>query len=147
MFLAPLFHPQSPQVQAIATLFIYLLILAAIVFVMVSGLVTYSVIRYSARGRTGEPPQRMGSAHPLSAPYQAFRAADGHVVIGAGSQPLFRRLCDLLGLDALVNDPRFEDQARRMQAYRELAALIEAQTAQVPAAELLARLEAAGIPA
>ena len=61
MSLTPLFNPQSPQAQAISTLFSHFLILAAIVFLVVSGLVVYSLIRYRSRERTGEPRQTFGS--------------------------------------------------------------------------------------
>ena len=61
MSLTPLFNPQSPQAQAISTLFTHFLILAAIVFLVVSGLVVYSLIRYRAAGRSSEPRQTFGS--------------------------------------------------------------------------------------
>ncbi|HZU75297.1 MAG TPA: CoA transferase, partial [Dehalococcoidia bacterium] len=109
--------------------------------------VAFSVWQTAKYLDTGVPPSRMGSAHPLSAPYQAFKTADGYIVIGAGSQGLFRRLCSLLDLDELSADPRFDTQPKRMQRYRELAALLEARTARVPSAELLTRLTEAGIPA
>ncbi len=96
---------------------------------------------------TGEAPGRLGSAHPLSAPYQAFRTGDGYIVIGAGSQALYRRLCGVLDLHALVTDDRFDTQPKRMQRTNELAALLEAQTSARTTAELLQALEAAGIPA
>ncbi len=109
--------------------------------------IAYSVWQTAKYLDTGVPPERMGSAHPLSAPYQAFKTADSYVVIGAGSQGLYRRLCSVLGLDELAQDERFDTQPRRMERYRELAALIEAQTQRFSSQDLLARLEAAGIPA
>ncbi len=96
---------------------------------------------------TGEPPGRMGSAHPLSAPYQAFPTADGYIVIGAGSQPLYRRLCTLLGVEELIADPRFDTQPKRMRRYQELAALLGERTLLQSAEQLLCALAEAGIPA
>jgi formyl-CoA transferase len=96
---------------------------------------------------TGVPPGRMGSAHPLSAPYQAFRSADGFVVVGAGAQGLFRRLCDVLGLSHLADDERFDTQPKRMERYLELAGLLERETMTHPSEELLAMMQKAGIPA
>ena len=55
----------------------------------------------------------VGSMHPLSAPYQAFKTSDSYVVIGAGSQGLFQRLCRVIGCESLVHDPRFESQPAR----------------------------------
>lgn len=61
MPLGPAFHPHSPETQSITALFHYFLILAAVVFLTVAGLVTYSVIRYRARAGGGEPRQHFGS--------------------------------------------------------------------------------------
>jgi cytochrome c oxidase subunit 2 len=55
------FHPQSPQAQAISTLFTSFLWLAAIIFLVVAGLVSYSIVRYRARGGEAEPRQHFGS--------------------------------------------------------------------------------------
>jgi len=109
--------------------------------------VAFSVWQTAKYLDTGVPPGRMGSAHPLSAPYQAFRTADGYIVIGAGSQGLYRRLCQVLGCPELADDPRFDTQPKRMERYSELARLLEERTARRPAAELLAALAEAGIPA
>lgn len=59
--LGPIFNPQSPEASAIAALFSNVLILAAIIFLIVAGLVIYSLIRYRARGQTSEPRQHFGS--------------------------------------------------------------------------------------
>jgi crotonobetainyl-CoA:carnitine CoA-transferase CaiB-like acyl-CoA transferase len=95
---------------------------------------------------TGEVPGPLGSAHPLSAPYQAFRTADGYLVVGAGSQSLFRRLCAVLNRPELIDDPRFATQPDRIARLAELAALLEEVfTARLTAAWLEV-LTAAGIP-
>lgn len=95
---------------------------------------------------TGEPPGPMGSMHPLSAPYQAFRTSDSYVIIGAASQPLFARLCQLLSHQELIDDPRFSTQPQRMENVRELAAILEAETAARTTQEWLETLTEAGIP-
>jgi len=59
--LGPVFNPQSPEASAIASLFSNFLILSAIIFLIVASLVTYSLVRYRARGRTSEPRQHFGS--------------------------------------------------------------------------------------
>jgi crotonobetainyl-CoA:carnitine CoA-transferase CaiB-like acyl-CoA transferase len=109
--------------------------------------IAFSVWQTAKYLDTGVAPGRMGSAHPLSAPYQAFRTADGYIVIGAGSQGLYKRLCALLGLPELAEDARFDTQPKRMNGYVELAALLQQATVSRTSAELLAALEQAGIPA
>src|SRR5919206_3500983 len=83
---------------------------------------------------TGEVPQRLGSAHRVSAPYQAVRTADGYVTIGATSPPNWSRFCRALGLEHLERDPRFATTAHRRARYQALAALIEAVTTTKPSA-------------
>lgn len=61
MPLVPVFSPQSPQASAIFAIFTNVLILSAIIFVIVTGLVVYGVVRYRSRGETSEPRQHFGS--------------------------------------------------------------------------------------
>src|SRR5690606_24681864 len=60
---------------------------------------------------TGERPPRLGQAHRGSSPYQAFQTADGWVTVGAGQQNFWERLCDLLEVPELRDDPRFRSNA------------------------------------
>jgi crotonobetainyl-CoA:carnitine CoA-transferase CaiB-like acyl-CoA transferase len=64
---------------------------------------------------TGIAPHAMGSAHPLSAPYQAFATADSWIVVGGATQPNWLRLIDALGARELAADQRFADNQARMQ--------------------------------
>jgi formyl-CoA transferase len=96
---------------------------------------------------TGQVPRGLGTAHRLNAPYQAFRASDGHFTVGAANDNLFPRFCALLGLDHLVADPRFDSVAHRLQHRATLERLIETVTVKQPRAHWLARCEAAGVPA
>jgi crotonobetainyl-CoA:carnitine CoA-transferase CaiB-like acyl-CoA transferase len=96
---------------------------------------------------TGKSPGPLGSAHPLSAPYQAIQTADGWINIGAANQANWLRLIEIIGLPRLAEDERFRDNAARMH---NLPALIERLTARFrerPTSEWLALLEAAGVPA
>lgn len=63
---------------------------------------------------TGVAPGRLGSRHPSIVPYQAFPTADGHVVVAAGSQAIWERLCRAIGRPELAADARFADNARRV---------------------------------
>ena len=91
-------------------------------------------------------PQRLGSAHRMSAPYQAIRCADGYITLGAANDRLFHRLCDLLGHPEWATDPAFANDTARVKNQRDLAARIEAVTEGAPRAHWLAALEGRDIP-
>ncbi len=95
---------------------------------------------------SGQVPQPLGSAHRMSAPYQAFRCADGYITIGAANDRTFAKLALLLDHDEWRGDPRFSSDAARVAHRTELAAAIEAVTVKWSCAEWLAALDAAGIP-
>ncbi|MGK7311879.1 MAG: CaiB/BaiF CoA transferase family protein [Candidatus Longimicrobiales bacterium M2_2A_002] len=92
-------------------------------------------------------PGPLGSGLGMIAPYQAFPAADGEVMIAAANDGLFRRLCEALGLPELVDDPRFTGNADRV-AHREalVGILAERTRRRAPADDLLAQLRDAGVP-
>jgi formyl-CoA transferase len=95
---------------------------------------------------TGQPPQPMGSAHRISAPYQAIRCADGYITIGAANDRLFQRLCELLGHPKWTTDPDFVNATERVKNRSRLAALIEAETEKQPRRHWLDLLERHGVP-
>lgn len=95
---------------------------------------------------TGEVPRAAGSAHRLVGPYQAVRAMDGHLVIGATTPPNWTAFCRALGLVALERDPRFADATMRRAHADVLIPLIEEVTATRPARHWLELLRAAGVP-
>lgn len=108
-----------------------------------------AVVRQSAvelSGGLDEPPGPLGSRHPSITPFAAFRAADRWLVIAAGNDQLFRRLCETLGRPDLADDPRFADNQSRTARAPELEKEIEAALAADRAAAWLAKLEAAGVP-
>lgn len=94
---------------------------------------------------TGDSPQAIGNAHFSIAPFDTFACADRQIVICAANDALFDRLCAELGLD-LAGDERFAGNAARHENEKALKALLEQSLAAAPAAEWLARLEAAGVP-
>jgi crotonobetainyl-CoA:carnitine CoA-transferase CaiB-like acyl-CoA transferase len=95
---------------------------------------------------SGEVQQPLGSAHPLSAPYQAFRAADGYLTIAAGNERLWLSTCEVLGLEALTDDPRFRTNADRARNQAELTPLVEAVLKTRPVREWVDRLTQLGVP-
>lgn len=97
---------------------------------------------YFADGRL---PARLGSAHPLAAPYQAFRTADGYITIAAGNDRHWQKTCKALDLDA-DRDPRFASSSDRARNQEELCRLVEEQLATRPTASWLRALNEAGVP-
>ena len=95
---------------------------------------------------TGQSPGPMGSAHRISAPYQALRCQDKLITIGAANQVNWERLCRAIGREELVEDPRFLTDSLRRQHYQELAEELEATLSKRPAAHWLAQLEEAKVP-
>jgi crotonobetainyl-CoA:carnitine CoA-transferase CaiB-like acyl-CoA transferase len=95
---------------------------------------------------TGQVPGPIGSAHRLTAPYQAFQCGDGHITIGAANDRNFVKLATVLGHPEWAADARFTTNTVRVRHRVELAALIDAITVTAPRAAWLERLEAAGIP-
>jgi crotonobetainyl-CoA:carnitine CoA-transferase CaiB-like acyl-CoA transferase len=96
---------------------------------------------------TGRTPKPLGTAHRMSAPYQAFRTTDGHFTVGASNERLWPRFCEVLGRPDLPRDPRFLTEADRVRNRAALEAEIEKATARESRAHWLERCEAAGIPA
>jgi len=96
---------------------------------------------------TGTSPGPLGSAHPLSAPYQAIETRDGWINIGAANQANWLRLVEVIGEPDLATDPRFKDNAARMQNLPPLVERLTARFRTATTAEWLARLERAGVPA
>ncbi len=63
---------------------------------------------------SGQNPTRLGNRHPNISPYQTFAAGDGYVIVAVGNDLQFKRLCALLKLDALAEDPRFATNPDRV---------------------------------
>jgi crotonobetainyl-CoA:carnitine CoA-transferase CaiB-like acyl-CoA transferase len=96
---------------------------------------------------TGIAPGPMGSAHPLNGPYQAFEASDGWLTVGAGNQANWLRMLEAMELRALADDPRFADNAKRMQHLDALTVLLAERFRQRSTADWLARFAQVGVPA
>jgi crotonobetainyl-CoA:carnitine CoA-transferase CaiB-like acyl-CoA transferase len=96
---------------------------------------------------SGKVPQRMGNAHPNITPYQVFPVADGHIIIASGNDSQFAKLCGVLGEPELAKHPDYIDNTARLAHRAELIGRVCALTARLSQAELLAKLEAVGVPA
>ena len=95
---------------------------------------------------TGRVPGKLGSAHRLTAPYQALRTADGYITVGGNTQPLFERLCTAVEAPQLAEDPRFATNDDRMANVSELVEELEAALASRTTDEWVAALVDGGVP-
>ena len=96
---------------------------------------------------TGVSPGPLGSAHPLNAPYQAFRTSDGWINLGAANQKNWERMLAVIGAEELATDPRFVHNRGRMENLAELEAILNDHFSKDTSEIWLARLETAGVPA
>jgi crotonobetainyl-CoA:carnitine CoA-transferase CaiB-like acyl-CoA transferase len=95
---------------------------------------------------SGRDPQKLGSAHPRNAPYQAFRAADGHFVIAAGNDKLWQAVTEVVARPDLLEDARFRTTALRAQNQVALKDLLEIEFARAGVDHWLEAFAAAGVP-
>jgi CoA:oxalate CoA-transferase len=102
-----------------------------------------AIARFSA---TGEAPGPLGTRHPSITPFQALATRDGHLVVAAGNDALFAKLCRALGCEDLLADARFASNDLRTRNHGPLAARLEAALAGASTSAWLSRLLAAGIP-
>ena len=96
---------------------------------------------------SGTDPKRLGAGHPNIVPYQPFQAADHPIIIAVGNDQQFARLAAIAGHPEWANDPAYATNAARVAARQALVPMIAEIIAIKPAADWLAQLEAAGIPA
>jgi crotonobetainyl-CoA:carnitine CoA-transferase CaiB-like acyl-CoA transferase len=109
--------------------------------------IAYTIWESSGYFTDGEVPGPLGSAHRVSAPYQALRTKDGYINIGAATQPTWEQLCRAVGKEELIDDPRFKSNGDRKIREGELAALLEETFCQRTTDDWVALLEAAGVVA
>lgn len=95
---------------------------------------------------TGIPPGPVGSAHPLTAPYQAFKTSDGYIMVGGANQANWERMCKAMDRHDLLNDHRFETNVSRIENLTALINILEKCFAQNTTGSWLALLEKAGVP-
>lgn len=95
---------------------------------------------------TDQDAQRVGNRHPLSAPFGAYKARDGHFVLAILNNKLFHHFMAFIGHAELIDDPRFEDDVARSAHEPVLRACIEDWAAEFSVAEICEMLENASIP-
>ncbi len=96
---------------------------------------------------TGTAPGPMGSAHPLNAPYEAFRTSDGWLNLGAANQTNWERMLKVIEAEHLAENPTFATNRTRMENRAELADALAPYFTPQTTQHWMEALEAAGVPA
>lgn len=96
---------------------------------------------------SGQVPQRRGNGHPNIVPYQVFEASDGHVIVAVGNDGQFRRACKFLGVEGLADTPDYATNPARLAHRDALLATLSPLFRARSMAQIIAGLEATGVPA
>ncbi len=95
---------------------------------------------------SGAVPKRMGNAHPSIVPYQVFPTSDGHLIIAAGNDGQFVKLCAALGIPEISSNPDYQTNTARVNNRAALVEILSAKTSAIARDTLLKTLENAGVP-
>lgn len=96
---------------------------------------------------SGTAPSRLGNAHPNISPYEVVPTADGYLILAIGNDGQFRRLCRILGIEAVADDERFATNKARVASRIEVRRLVTAETAKRQKRDLLTACEQNAVPA
>ena len=113
---------------------------------LVESLAAITTVHAGSYLASGEPPAKLGNDHPSIVPYGTFKAMDGYLIIGCGSERLWHRLCDVLSLEGQRDDPRYSVNRERVIRRDKVRGFVEEALAGGAVAEWVAKLEGAGIP-
>lgn len=102
-----------------------------------------AIVRYFA---TDEVPQPLGSRHPAITPFEAFKSADGHIIIAIGNDTLWAKFCEHADREDLIFDPRFKTNAERTANHSELFPILSEIMRQRTTDEWIEALEKIGVP-
>jgi CoA:oxalate CoA-transferase len=102
-----------------------------------------AIMRYTVEG---EIPGPLGARHPTITPFQAFRTADGAIIIAAGNDSLFVKMCGALGLEGLASSPDYKTNALRQKHHKQLELAIESVLKGRPTAHWIEVVAKAGVP-
>ena len=106
----------------------------------------WSVLQLNQYFGTGEAPKPQGSGTAMVSPYEAFPTGDAWVMIAAASDALFAKVCEALGTEGLAGDRRFMDNPARVAHRAELFDALSTVTRTLSSADVLDRLQHAGVP-
>jgi crotonobetainyl-CoA:carnitine CoA-transferase CaiB-like acyl-CoA transferase len=96
---------------------------------------------------SGKVPKRIGNAHANIVPYQVFPVADGYAIVATGNDNQYTKFCDVLGAPELAQNPEYKGNIGRLKHREELIGKLSALTSKMKRDDLLAKLEAQGVPA
>lgn len=113
---------------------------------MLGSLLGISALQTSEYFGNKLPPQRLGSAHPRNAPYQAFEAADNYFIIAAGNDKLWEQVCEAVKMPELKTDERFTTQSNRAKNQNKLVEILAPIFKKSNAAHWLFEMDSRGIP-
>jgi CoA:oxalate CoA-transferase len=102
-----------------------------------------AIMRYTVEG---EIPGPLGARHPTITPFQAFGTKDGAIIIAAGNDSLFVKMCEALGLSGLATSPDYKSNALRQKHHKQLEHSIESVLKGAPTNHWLEVLGKAGVP-
>ena len=102
-----------------------------------------AISRYLVNGVVPGP---LGNRHPSITPFEAFTASDGHVIVGAGNDRLWKKLCEMIGKPELISDSRFLTNGDRTNNQKALKPILDEVFKTKKIDEWLAMLEEAGVP-
>jgi len=108
--------------------------------------VAWLTYRAGAYFASGEIPQPVGSGHPVIVPYQAFKAKDVYINIAVGNDQLWEKFCKTVGLEKVMDHPKFATNAKRVENREEIVKIIGDLVATRDGEEWLKILTDAGIP-
>ncbi len=108
--------------------------------------VAWGSLQLSTYMETGKVPQKLGTAMPLISPYEAFKTKDSWVMIAAGNNRLFEKLCSVLKIENIPQDERFSTNGERLNNRYELHDLLEQETQKFSSDVLVELLRGGGVP-
>ena len=102
-----------------------------------------AIARYLSKN---EIPKPMGSRHPSIAPFEAFKTKDSYIIIAAGNDKLFEKLCNLLQIPEVSKDPKFSDNSSRAKNMDELKKILEEKLLSKKTSDWVSEMEKDKIP-
>lgn len=108
--------------------------------------VAWLTYRAGAYFASGEIPQPLGSGHPTIVPYQSFKAKDTYVNIAVGNDQLWQKFCKAVGLEEIMDHPKFATNSKRVENREEIVGIIENIIKTKDASHWLNTLKRAGVP-
>ena len=102
-----------------------------------------AIARYFSKN---EIPKPMGSRHPSIAPFEAFKTKDSYIIIAAGNDKLYEKLCNVLKISEIINDSKFNDNSSRCKNMDELKKIFEDKLSAKKTSEWINEMEKDKIP-